>query len=182
MKKLLARAWQTILFRGLIALFFGILTFAWPGLTLISLIYLFAFYAIADGLSTLAGAWRQRKSNDQWGFLLLLGIVSFLAGILTLLFPGLTAIYLLIFIGLRAIFDGIVTIVAAIRLRKEMQGEGLMILSGVVSIIFGIWVVARPGAGALALIWTISIFAIVIGIVLIVLALKARNWAKTVAG
>src|SRR6516225_3553914 len=111
-----------------------------------------------------------------------MGIVSLLAGILTLFFPGLTAIYLLFFIGFRAIFDGILSLVAAIRLRKEIQNEGLLALSGIISILFGIWVIARPGQGALALIWLISLFAFILGLILIVLALKARAWMKETGG
>ncbi|PWT74326.1 MAG: hypothetical protein C5B59_11440 [Bacteroidetes bacterium] len=181
MKKLLAGSWQTLLFRGIIALLFGIMTFAWPHITLIWLIYVFAFYAIADGLSTLASAWKHRKTSSQWGFLLLIGIISLLAGILTLIYPHLTAIYLIFFIGFRAIFDGIVTIVAAIRLRKEIHNEGWMIFSGIISIVFGVWVVAAPGRGALALLLTISVFAIAFGIMLIGLSFRARGWAKTTA-
>jgi len=181
MKKLLARAWQTVLFRGIFAILFGIMAIAWPGLTLVSLIYLFAFYAIADGASTIAGAWQQRKTDDGWGFLFFLGVISLLAGIITLFYPGLTAIYLLIFIGLRAIFDGILTIVAAIRLRKEIKNEGLMILGGVISVIFGIWVVARPGEGAIAFITVIAIFATAYGVLMIFLALKARAWLRATA-
>jgi uncharacterized membrane protein HdeD (DUF308 family) len=178
MKRLLSKAWQTLLFRGIFALLFAIMAFAWPGLTLVSLIYLFAFYAIADGVSTIGGAWQHRKTDGHWGLLLFMGIVSLLAGILTLFFPGLTAIYLLIFIGFRAIFDGVLSIIAAIRLRKEIENEWLLGLSGVVSILFGIWVIARPGEGALGLIWLIALVALFLGILLIVLALRARTWSK----
>jgi uncharacterized membrane protein HdeD (DUF308 family) len=182
MKRLLSSAWQTLLFRGIFAVLFAVLTFLWPAITLLSLIYLFAFYAIADGISTISGAWQHRQSEAHWGLLLFMGIVSLLAGILTLFFPGLTAIYLLFFIGFRAIFDGILSLVAAIRLRKEIQNEGLLALSGIISILFGIWVIARPGQGALALIWLISLFAFILGLILIVLALKARAWMKETGG
>jgi len=178
MKNLLSKAWQTLLLRGIFALLFGIMAFAWPGLTLVSLMYLFAFYAIADGASTLAGALQHRKTEKNWGILFFMGLVSLLAGIITLFVPGLTAVYLLIFIGVRAIIDGVLTIVAAIRLRKEITNEGWLAFSGVISIVFGIWVIARPGAGALAFVTLIAIFAVVLGIILIALALKARGWSR----
>ena len=176
MKTLLSKAWQTLLFRGIFALLFGILAFAWPGLTLVSLIYLFAFYAIADGASTLAGALQHRKAEKNWALLFFMGLVSLIAGIVTLFVPGLTAIYLLIFIGIRAIMDGVLTIIAAIRLRKEITNEGWLALSGTISIVFGIWVIARPGAGAMAFITLIALFAVILGIFLIALAMKARRW------
>jgi uncharacterized membrane protein HdeD (DUF308 family) len=132
---------------------------------------------MADGASTLAGALQHRKSGDNWLLLFFMGLFSLLAGIITLFVPGLTAVYLLIFIGVRAIFDGVLTIIAAIRLRKEITNEGWLALSGVISIVFGIWVIAKPGAGALAFISLIALFAVVVGIVLIALALKARRWS-----
>jgi len=176
MKNLLAKAWQMLLLRGIFALLFGLMALAWPGLTLVTLIYIFAFYAIADGIATMSGAWQHRKAGESWGLLFFIGIISLLAGVITLFFPGLTAIYLIIFIGIRALFDGILTIIAAIRLRKEIQNEGWLILNGLISVLFGIWVVLRPGEGALAFIWVIGFFALIIGIITILLALKARRW------
>jgi uncharacterized membrane protein HdeD (DUF308 family) len=178
MKQLLASSWQTLLFRGIFAIIFALVAFMWPHITLLSLIYLFAFYAIADGISTIAGAVQNRKRGRNWGLLMLMGIVSLLVGFVTLIFPGLTAIYLILFIGFRAVFDGILTIVAAIRLRKEIENEGLMIFEGIISILFGAWVILRPGRGALALVWLIALFALVAGILLISLAFKAKGWTK----
>jgi uncharacterized membrane protein HdeD (DUF308 family) len=180
MKNLLGRAWQMLLLRGIFALLFGLMALAWPGLTLISLVYLFAFYAIADGVATLSGAWQHRKSEANWGLVFFIGIISLLAGLITLFFPGITAIYLIIFIGVRALIVGILTIIAAIRLRKEIENEGWLILNGVISVIFGLWVIIRPGEGALALISVIGIFALIIGIVTILLAIRARKWTQVV--
>jgi uncharacterized membrane protein HdeD (DUF308 family) len=160
MKKLLSNAWRTLLWRGIFALLFGIMAFAWPGLTITVFIYIFAFYVLADGLSTMSGAWQHRSTDSHWGFLFFSGIISVL--------------------GLRAIFDGIVTIIAAIRLRKEIENEGWMALGGIISILFGAWVIASPGEGALAFASVIAFFAILLGIILIALALKARSWSKNI--
>jgi uncharacterized membrane protein HdeD (DUF308 family) len=156
------------------------MAFAWPGLTITVFIYIFAFYVLADGLSTMSGAWQHRSTDSHWGFLFFSGIISVLAGLIALAYPGLTAVYLLILIGLRAIFDGIVTIIAAIRLRKEIENEGWMALGGIISILFGAWVIASPGEGALAFASVIAFFAILLGIILIALALKARSWSKNI--
>ena len=172
------KAWQALLLRGILAVLFGLVALAWPGLTLISLIYLFAFYAVADGVATISAAWQHKKTERSWGLLFFMGLISLLAGVITLFFPGITAIYLMIFIGLRALLDGILTIVAAIRLRKEIEGEGWLILSGLVSVVFGLWFIFRPGEGALAFIWVIAIIALLLGFILIFFALKARRWVN----
>ena len=181
MKNLLHNAWKTLFLRGIFAVFFGILTFIWPGLTLITLIYLFAFYSFADGFATLSGAWQNRKSGANWGLLFLSGIIGLLVGIITLFYPGLTAIYLIIFIGIRAILDGMLTMIAAIRLRKEINNEGMLALGGLISMLFGFWVILKPGQGALTFAWIVALFATVIGIILILLAFKAKEWVRAVS-
>jgi len=94
--------------------------------------------------------------------------------------PGLTALALLFYIAIWAIATGLLQIVAAIRLRKEIEGEFWMALGGLASVAFGMLLVARPGEGALAVLWLIAAYAIAFGVILIILALKARGFVKRI--
>ncbi|UKJ06721.1 HdeD family acid-resistance protein [Solitalea lacus] len=177
MKTLLNRTWWSLLIRGMLSLIFGIIAISWSGIALQSLLYLFAFYAIADGISSIAVSLQHRKVFN-WVGMLLIGIISLLVGILTLIYPALSAIYLVIFMGFRALFNGIWEVLAAVRLRKEIENEAWLALNGIISILFGLWVILNPGAGALALIWLIAAYAVTIGFILIILAFKARSWSR----
>lgn len=117
-----------------------------------------------------------------WWLILLLGLVSIGAGVIAILHPGITALFLVLVMGANALITGVLEIVAAIRLRKEIRGEWLLILTGIVSIAIGALVFLFPGAGALALVWLISFYAAFTGALLLALAFRARSWAKASAG
>jgi uncharacterized membrane protein HdeD (DUF308 family) len=161
MLQLLARRWWALALRGVIAVLFGLLTFFIPGVTLISLVMLFGFYAILDGI-----------------FDLVSGIVGIVAGIVTFMWPGITAMFLLYLIAFWAILTGVLEIVAGIRLREVIANEMLLILMGVISTLFGILIIIFPGAGALAIIIWIGAYAVVFGIILIVLAFRLRSFRQ----
>lgn len=165
----IARNWWALALRGLVAVLFGIGAFVWPALTLAALIILFGAYALVDGIFALIGGIRARS----W-FFIIEGIVSIIAGILAFLWPGVTALVLLAFIAGWAIVTGIIEIVAAIQLRRVITNEWLLIIGGALSILFGIFLLARPGEGALAVIWAIGGYAIIFGIILIALAFRLR--------
>lgn len=170
----LAKRWWLILLRGLVAIVFGILAFAWPGLTLLSLVLLYGAFALADGVIALAAAVTGRVSAPTW-WLVLVGIFGILAGIVSFMFPGMTALVLILLIGAWAIAHGIIEIAAAIQLRKEIRNDWLLILAGVLSVAFGFLVIAAPGAGALALVWAIGAYAILFGALLIGFSLQVRK-------
>jgi len=174
MVHLLAKNWWVLLLRGLVAVLFGFLAFAWPGLTLVSLILLYGAYAGADGILALMAAMRGGTVAPRW-WLVLVGVLSLGAAAATFLYPGLTALVLLTFIGVWAIARGVMEIVGAIQLRKEIENEWLLVLSGLLSVLFGAMVLARPGAGALALVWIIASYAIAVGVLLMGLALRVRR-------
>ncbi|MGX2041717.1 HdeD family acid-resistance protein [Methylocaldum sp. MU1018] len=178
MKELLERAWWMLAVRGAIAVLFGILAMLWPGLTLLWLVVLFAAYAFVGGASAVAAAWKNPAGDENRWLILLLGLVSLGAGAIAVIHPALTALVLVLIMGANALATGILDIAAAIRLRKAIAGEWLLILAGLVSILFGVLVFLFPGAGALALVWLIGIYAIATGVLLLTLAFRARAWLK----
>jgi uncharacterized membrane protein HdeD (DUF308 family) len=176
----LSRYWWLLALRGVAAIIFGILAFVWPGLTLGALVILFGVYVLIDGISNIVTGFSHRETNDRWWVMLLEGLVGILAGILTFVYPGISAVILLYFIASWAILTGIFEIVAAIRLREEITGEWALALSGIASIIFGVLLFLFPGTGALAVVWIIGSYAILFGALLIYLAFKVRgNEART---
>jgi uncharacterized membrane protein HdeD (DUF308 family) len=170
----LKRGWWLLVLRGVFALLFGILTFAWPGITLIALVTLFGAYALINGILTLMLGFRAPKGTPGVGTLVLMGLLGIAAGILAFVYPGATAISLLWIIAFWAIVTGIMEIMAAIRLRKELSNEWMLFLSGALSVAFGVLAILRPGAGALSIIWLIGAYAILFGIMILALAFRIR--------
>ena len=178
MEDLISRTWWVLALQGACALAFGILALLWPDITLLWLVALFAAYALIAGVITVVGVVRNRRREDYWWLLLLLGLSSIAAGVIAVLHPDLTALVLVLLMGANALVNGVLHIALAIQLRKVIRGEWLMVAAGIVSIVFGILVFLFPGAGALALVWLISAYAILIGILLLAVALRARALAK----
>jgi uncharacterized membrane protein HdeD (DUF308 family) len=171
----LSRNWGWVALRGAVAVLFGIFAFIWPGITLAALVIVFGAFALADGVLALIAAFKVRDRGKPFWSLVIVGLLGVVTGVVTFLWPGMTALLLVTFIGAWAFVMGVFEIVAAIRLRKEIEGEWLMILSGVLSVLFGLFVFFQPGGGALALIWVIGAYAIFFGVLLVVLALKLKG-------
>jgi uncharacterized membrane protein HdeD (DUF308 family) len=170
-------AWMLML-RGAIAIAFGVLAVLWPGLTLLVLVGLFAAYALLGGIVSIAAAFRIRPAERKWWLPLLLGVISVAAGIYAVLAPSVTALVLVLLMAANAILTGALDIAMAVRLRRVLRGHWLLLLGGAVSILFGVLVVAAPGAGALALVWLISFYAILTGVLLFSLGLRAWRAAR----
>src|SRR4051794_25423120 len=143
----LTEHWWVFGLRGLAAVLFGILAFAWPGVTLAVLVLFWGAFALVDGVLALISAFR--TNNDHRWALLAEGILGIIAGVVTFLWPGLTALVLVYIIAAWALVTGVLEIVAAVRLRRVIEDEWWMILSGVASVIFGLVIAIAPGAGAL---------------------------------
>lgn len=173
--------WWVLALRGLIAVLFGVLAFIWPKATLITLVLFFGAFALVNGILSLILAAKTPKGYPKVGSLIVGGILGILAGLLTFVMPGITALGLLIVIAAWAIVTGLMEIVAAARLRKIITNEWLLMLAGIASVAFGVILLLQPAAGALALIWLIATWAVVFGILLIVLAFRVRNWNGYVA-
>jgi uncharacterized membrane protein HdeD (DUF308 family) len=170
----LAKHWWVLALRGVAAIVFGILAFAWPGITILSLVMLYGAYALVDGVLAIVSAITGGSPAPRW-WLVVIGLLGIAAGILTFVWPGITALVLLFFIAGWAIAVGVFQIIGAIRLRKEIDNEWLLIVGGVLSVLFGIGVLLVPGAGALALVWVIAIYAIVEGIIFVALAFRLKG-------
>jgi len=178
MVRLLARSWWAIALRGLVAILFGILALIWPGLTLDVLILFFGAFALLDGAFSAVSAIVNRKHDRTLWWFLIAGLAGVVVGILTFVYPGLTAIILVYFIAARALIVGVVEVVAAIALRREISDEWFLIVQGIISVLFGVVLFILPGAGALALVLVIGIYAVVVGVLLLLVAFRLRSWDK----
>src|SRR5215211_7823201 len=170
---MLASNWWALLMRGIAAVLFGLAALFWPGVTLLVLIVFFGAYAMVDGvLAIVAGIWGSEGS--RW-LLLAEGVLGVLAGLVVLFWPGMTALVLLFLISAWAIFTGLLKVIMAIFFRREVENAWLMGLSGVLSVLFGVVLAVLPGAGLLSLVWLIGIYALIVGVVLIVLGFRMRG-------
>jgi uncharacterized membrane protein HdeD (DUF308 family) len=172
MLHMLARNWWALALRGLVAVLFGLLTIFIPGVTLVTLVLLFGAFALVDGIFNVTAAFR--SASHHWA-LLIEGVIGILAGILTFAWPAITAIALLYLIAFWAIFTGIFEIIAGVRLRRAITNEWALILMGVLSLLFGILILFAPGAGALAIVLWIGVYALIFGVFLLVLAFRLRG-------
>jgi len=175
MVEVLSRYWWAFVVRGIFAVLFGILAYAWPGITLATLVIFFGAYILIDGILLIIKAianWSGRE--DRW-LLLLEGLLGIGIGIITFVAPGVTAIGLVLYIAAWSLATGVLEIATAVRLRKEIKDEPWMIVGGIASILFAVLLMFFPGAGALGLLWLIAAYAIIFGVVLVILGFKLRG-------
>lgn len=178
---ILSRYWWMTALRGAAWILFGLTVLTWPGLSLVVLTLMFGAFVLIDGISTTATAIGGRRENQGWWVLLLVGLCGIAVGVSTFLTPGLTALALLLYIAVWAIITGALQTVTAIRLRKEIEGEFWLALSGILSVLFGVLILSRPGAGAMSVLWLIGLYAMVFGGMLVVLAFRVRGFVHTLA-
>lgn len=170
----LTRNWWAVALRGVLAILYGVMAFVLPGLTLEILVLFFGAYMLVDGVFTMFAAFTDRSGHESWWVLLLEGLVGVAAGMITVFRPGLATIVLVYMISFWAIVTGVLEIVAAIQLRKEIQGELLLLLSGVLSLVLGIFLLV-PGVGELTVAWIIGWYAILFGAMLLGLGFRLRK-------
>ena len=176
----LSRHWWVVGLRGLAAIVFGVLAFAWPGMTLGVLVLLFGVYAIIDGVLGLTAALRGDAPHRV--VLGIEGVISVLAGIAAIAWPPITAFVLLYIIAFWAVVTGVLEVFAAIRMRQAITNELGLIIGGILSILFGIVLFVAPGAGALAVVFLIGAYAIIFGIALLGLAWRLREHHQHLPG
>ena len=174
MAVVLSTNWWALALRGALAIVFAILTFMWPAITLSVLVLLFGVYAFMDGFLAIATTIRAVRGHRRWAAFLVEGIAGILAGCCAFLAPALTLALLILLIAAWAIITGIMEIWAAFRLRRHVPGEWVLVLVGVLSIAFGILLYIAPITGAVVIVWWLAGYALVFGILLLILALRLR--------
>src|SRR6266702_5997420 len=171
----LKRHWWVPVLRGIAAIIFGIIAFVYHGLAIAVLVLLFGAWVLVDGVFRVIGAIGHRASDPDWGFHLIIGILGIIIGFLTFHAPRITALALVIYIAAWALMIGATEIALAVRLRREIKGEWFLILMGLASIVFALLLLWNPLPGALALVWLIGSYAIVFGILGIILGFRLRS-------
>jgi uncharacterized membrane protein HdeD (DUF308 family) len=175
MLQLLVKNWWILLLKGMLLILAGILAFIYPGATITVLVTWFSIFLIADGIISLIGvAMNWKTEEDKW-LLLAEGIIGILFGFLVFRAPERFATFVGFLIAFWAVFIGIARIAMAIQLRKEIKGEGWLILSGILSVVFGALVFAQPGVGVTTVLWMAAIFSVLIGTLLVVLSFKLKT-------
>ena len=181
MTSVLTRNWWALALRGILAILLGLAAIVLPGVTLAVLITLFGAYAVVDGVLAIIAGVRAAERHERWWSPVLKGLAGIAAGVMAFIWPALTALALLYLIAGWAIVTGVLEVVAAVHLHRA-HGEWLLIINGVLSILFGLFVIVWPGAGVLTLVWMIGVYAIVFGAVLLVLAFRLRNLHRLQTG
>lgn len=183
MCEVLAQNWWAVLARGVLGLLFGVIAFLSPGATILSLVILFAAYMLVDGVFAIVAAVRAARANERWGLLVLEGVADIAIGVLGFLWPGLTAVAFVVMLAAWALVTGVLMVAAGFRLSIP-HGRWLLVLSGVVSIVFGVLLAMAPILGAVVLTWWLGAYAVVFGVMLIALAfrLRARKGTPTASG
>jgi len=176
----LSRNWWLLALRGIAGILFGIAAFVWPESTLTALVLVFGAYVFVDGIFALIAGIGMRRQLSLWWLVLLEGVAGIILGVLTFRSPDITALILLSFIAAWSIITGVFEIVTAVRLRKMIPNEWLLILSGIVSIIFGALLIAQPGAGAISIVWLLGAYALTFGILTLMLAFRLRGMRDTI--
>jgi uncharacterized membrane protein HdeD (DUF308 family) len=169
------RSWGELLFAGIVALLFGLIAAFWPGKTLLVIIMFFGIFILIEGIITVVMTLIRRKQYKNWWIGLVGGILGILIGGVTVFRPFATTVFLLYMVGIWAFITGVLTIISAIRLRKSIRNEWYLVLSGIVAVIFSLFVFARPVAAAVTMMWIISAFAILFGALLVVLAFRLKR-------
>ncbi len=172
----LTRNWWLVLIRGLLAILFGLGALFWPGLTWLLLIYLFGVYAIIDGITALLTGIVRSKYSPRWWMFLLEGLVGIAAGLIAIFQPGTTGLILILVMAAWAIITGILEIAAAIRLRREITNEWLLGFGGFVSLAFGVLLFFQPATGSLVVTLMVGAYALMFGILIVMLAFRLRKW------
>jgi uncharacterized membrane protein HdeD (DUF308 family) len=175
---ILSGLWWAISLRAAAAILLGVIAIFMPGPTLAAIVIVFGIYAIVDGILAIIAAVRGFRRKERWWPMLLEGLVGIVAGAIAIFLPGIGALALTYLVAAWALVTGAFEIAAAIRLRKVISGEWLLLIAGLLSIVLAVLVTLFPGTGALLLVWWLGAYAFAYGVVSLVLALRVRSWTR----
>jgi uncharacterized membrane protein HdeD (DUF308 family) len=174
----LSENWWALGVRAAAAILFGVIALTVPAVTVTALVTLFGIYAIVDGCFAIVAAVRGVKRHERWGWMLFQGLIGLAAGAIAIFFPPIGAVALAWLVAAWALTTGVLEVASAIKLRKVIRGEWLLLLSGVLSIILAVMVAIFPGAGIVLLVWWVGAYALAYGLVILALAVRVRNWTR----
>jgi len=174
MSDLLAQNWWALALRGAFAILFALVAFFIPGATILSLVLFFSAYMLVDGIFGIVAALRAATHHQRWGLLILEGAVNIAVGVIAFAWPGLTVLFFVTLLAVWSLITGVLLVVAAFRLHPA-YGRGWLIVGGLVSVLFGIALLVAPMVGAVVLTWWLGAYALVFGIVLLILAFRLRR-------
>jgi uncharacterized membrane protein HdeD (DUF308 family) len=175
MAQVLIGNWWALAWRGVFAILFGVIAFVWPGITATVLVLMFGAYALVDGIFALVAALRAARHHGPSGALVLEGILDLIIAAIVFFWPVEALVAIILFIAIWAVITGIALIAAGIAMIR-VNGEWLLVLSGIISVLLGIILFVQPGAGVIALSWWLGIYALLFGIALISAAFRLRHW------
>lgn len=178
MIEMVINKWWVFLLRGLAAIAFGLVTLIWSRITIQVLLILFGAFVLLDGIFSLVAGILSIRTDKRWWEMLFSGVLGIAIGLLMFAWPNITGVVLLYFIGAWAVVIGIMDILIAIQLRREIEGEWIMIMDGIFSVLIGVLLFLFPGTGALAAVWLIGLFAVAVGIIFVILALRLRKLGR----
>ena len=167
--------WWQIAVRGLIALIFGILVLAWPGVSLVILAIIFGAFVFVDGIFTLVAAVNYKAGAGRRTWLFIRGIAGIIVGLITFFWPAITALALVILIAAWALVTGFMELIYAFRANQDSAIRWMFAISGILSLILGALMLAQPLLGALVIVWVIGAYAVLAGILLIILGFRLRG-------
>jgi uncharacterized membrane protein HdeD (DUF308 family) len=170
--------WWAIALRAVAAILVGIIAFVMPVVTLAALVTLFGIYAMVDGALAVAAALKGVRKHERWGWMLAEGIIGIVAGAIAFLYPAIGALALTWLVGAWAFTTGVLEIAAAVKLRRVMTGEWLLMLAGVLSVLLAIIIALLPGVGAILLVSWVGAYALLYGIVTLALAVRIKQWTR----
>jgi uncharacterized membrane protein HdeD (DUF308 family) len=167
-----ARVWWLMALRGLAGIVFGLFAIFMPGVAIATMLFIFAAYMLVDGIFALAAAITAARRGRRWGLLILEGVLNILVGLIALIWPAVTVTFLVLLVAIWALITGATMIGAAFQHRQ--RGQGWLIFSGIISMLFGLVLAIAPMIGAVVLTWWLGLYALIFGVVVLIFAFRLK--------